>query len=180
MGGFCIYKKLEIVTVDYKYCDYLREFDKRVIYNAGTKKIRPFIGVLFMVENIKYFAPLSSPKPKHKKLKNTLDLIKIKDGEYGVVNLNNMIPLIDGMYTLVDLNKKYVNKKDIFRIELLTNQLRWLTVNREDIYFKSKLLYNLYKNNKLPKNVRNRCCNFILLEEKCIDYKKEITSFVKS
>lgn len=31
----------------------------------------------------------------------------------------------------------------------------------------SKTLYNLYVNNKLPDNVKNRCCNFILLEEKC-------------
>ena len=36
---------------------------------------------------------------------------------------------------------------------------------------KSKLLYNLYKNDKLPTNVKNRCCNFILLEEKCKECK---------
>ena len=39
-----MYKKFRIVTVDYKYCNYLREFDNRVIYNAGTKKIRLFLG----------------------------------------------------------------------------------------------------------------------------------------
>lgn len=37
---------------------------------------------------------------------------------------------------------------------------------------KSKLLYNLYKNKKLPKNVENRCCNFPLLEKKCKEYNK--------
>lgn len=37
---------------------------------------------------------------------------------------------------------------------------------------KSKLLYNLYKNDNLPKNVKDRCCNCILLEEKCREYNK--------
>ena len=49
----------------------------------------------------------------------------------------------------------------------MNNQLRWLTSNKKDIYTKSRLLYNLYKNNKLSKNIKTRCCNFPLLEEKC-------------
>ena len=165
-----MYKNFKIVKIDSKYCDYLRKYDSKVPYNAGTKDLRPFIGVLFMVEKCEYFAPLSSPKEKHKKLKNTLDLIKIKNGEYGVVNFNNMIPVKNNTYEEFDLNKKSNNKKEMFRIELMNNQLRWLTSNKKEIYTKSKLLYNLYKNNKLPKNVKDRCCNFILLEEKCKEY----------
>ena len=40
---------------------------------------------------MKYFAPLSSPKEKHSRLKNTLDLLKIDGGKFGVINFNNMI-----------------------------------------------------------------------------------------
>lgn len=114
--------------------------------------------------------PLSSPKPKHLILKNTIDLIKISGGEYGVINFNNMIP-VNKNYTEFDLSKKYKDISKKKRIELLNNQLRWLNENKKEIYFKSKLLYNLYKENKLPKNVKDRCCNFILLEEKCKKYK---------
>ena len=40
-----------------------------------------------------YFAPLSSPKPKHLKMSNkAIDVFKIDDGKLGVVNINNMIP----------------------------------------------------------------------------------------
>ena len=63
-----------------------------------------------------YFAPLSSPKVKHKNMKNVLDLIKINDGIYGVVNINNMIPVRDDNYTLFDLNKKSDDKKEQFHI----------------------------------------------------------------
>ena len=45
---------------------------------------------LFKIEDCEYFAPLSSPKPKHKKMKNTIDFLKIKNGELGAVNFNNM------------------------------------------------------------------------------------------
>lgn len=78
----------KIIKIDSDYCDYLRKFDKRVCFNAGVKDLRPFIGVLFIVEGHEYYAPLSSPKPKHKHLKNTLDLVKIDNGRLGVVNLH--------------------------------------------------------------------------------------------
>lgn len=165
-----MYKSFKIVKVNSQYCDYLRKFDSKVSYNAGSKDLRPFIGVLFMVEKSEYFAPLSSPKAKHKVIKNTLDLIKIDNGNLGVINFNNMIPVTKDNYIVFDLNKKTSDRKELHRIKLLTNQLRWLTTNRKEILTKSKLLYNLYKNNKLPKNVRDRCCNFLLLEEKCKDY----------
>lgn len=165
-----MYQSLKIVKVDYKYCNYLRKFDNKVSYNNGNKELRPFIGVLFKINNCEYFAPLSSPKPKHKTLKNTLDLIKINKGIYGVINFNNMIPVTNNNYVEFDLKKKAKDKNEMKRINLLKNQLRWLTLNKKDIIVKSKLLYNLYNSNKLPKNVRDRCCNFKLLEEKCNEY----------
>lgn len=165
-----MYKKLRIVKVASLYCNYLRKYDNKVSYNAGIKDLRPFIGVLFMIGKCEYFAPLSSPKPKHKSLRNTLDLIKINNGELGVVNFNNMIPVTCNNYIEFDLDKKTNKKSEMFRIELLRNQLRWLSANKKEINNKSKLLYNLYKTNKLPKNVRDRCCNFPLLEEKCKEY----------
>lgn len=41
----------EIVIIDSNYCSFLRKYDNRVCYNAGSKKLRPFIGVLFKVKN---------------------------------------------------------------------------------------------------------------------------------
>ena len=165
-----MYKKLKIVKIDYKYCDYLRNYDNKVIYNMGLKELRPFIGVLFNIGIYEYFAPLSSPKEKHKSLRNKLDLIKIDNGKYGVVNLNNMIPVTSNNYVEFDLNKKTNIKSELQRITLLTKQLRWLTQNKKEIYRKSKLLYDLYKNDKLSKNIKDRCCNFPLLEIKCNVY----------
>ena len=159
--------KFKIVKIDYQYCDFLRKFDNKVCYNACTKQLRPFIGVLFEINEKEYYAPLSSPKAKHKLLKNKLDLIKIDGGNLGVININNMIPVNKKSYELFDLNKKTSDVNEIKRIKLLKEQLRWLNKNSLEVRKISKTLYNLYVNNKLPDNVKNRCCNFILLEEKC-------------
>ena len=75
-----MYKKIKIVKVNSNYCDYLRKFDNKVVYNVGNKELRPFVGILFKIDKCEYFAPLSSPKEKHKKLKNTIDLLKINNG----------------------------------------------------------------------------------------------------
>ncbi len=66
-------ESLILVRLDTEYCNYLRKFDDKVPYNYNEKELRPFVGVLFEVNNCKYFAPLSSPKPKHLKLKLKID-----------------------------------------------------------------------------------------------------------
>lgn len=70
---------LKIVRVNSDYCEYLRKFDNKVDYNKNEKELRPFIGILFQIDSCEYFAPLSSPKLKHKNMKNTVDFFKIKD-----------------------------------------------------------------------------------------------------
>lgn len=166
-------RNLKIVRVDSNYCDYLREYDNKVAYNKNEKELRPFIGILFEIDKFQYFAPLSSPKPKHKKMKNTIDFLKIKQGELGAVNFNNMIPVKEDNYFLVDLNKETLTTAELKYQKLLKEQLNWLNKNYHQVQNKSFKLYQLYNNGKLPENVRNRCCNFKLLEEKCLKYNVE-------
>ncbi len=163
---------LKIVKVDSDYCDYLRKFDNRVSYNKFEKELRPFIGILFTINDCEYFAPLSSPKPKHLKMKNTLDFLKLKNGELGAVNFNNMIPVKTNNYKLIDLDGKVVTINEKKYKKLLREQLAWLNENYIQVKNKSYKLYNLYLNNKLSENIKNRCCNFKLLEEKCDEYNK--------
>ena len=135
---------LKIVRVNSNYCDYLRKYDNKVAYNKNEKELRPFIGILFKIEMCEYFAPLSSPKPKHKNMKNTLDFFKIKNGELGVVNFNNMIPVNKNNYSLVDLNKETLTISELKYQKLLREQLAWLNANYQQVKNKSFKLYQLY------------------------------------
>lgn len=167
-------KKMKLVIVDSKYCDYLRKFDKRVPYNFSKKENRPFIGVLFKIDKIKYFAPLSSPKEKHKVMRNMMDFLKIDDGKLGALNFNNMIPVSDNNYYLIDMDDS--NKlDDVKYYNLLLDQLSWLNEHNLQVRKKSKRLYDLYISKRLNMVIFNRCCNFKLLEEKCIEYNKALT-----
>ncbi len=113
---------LKIVTVN---TDYLRKFDNKVAYDKNKKEIRPFIGILFQIGSYDYFAPLPSPKPKHKKMKKTIDFFKIKDGELGAVNFNNMIPVKESNYSLVELDKETSNIAELKYQKLQREQLNW-------------------------------------------------------
>lgn len=165
-------ENLILVRLDSKYCDYLRKFDDKVPYNFDSKKTRSFVGVLFTVNNCKYFAPLSSPKLKHKKMRTKIDFLKLDNGNLGAINFNNMIPVTEKNIVKLDLDKDYLIKSEKQYNKLLKEQLYWLNRNNQKIHARSKKLYDNYVNGKLDVNVVKRCCNFPLLEKKCKEYNK--------
>ena len=57
------------------FISYLRQFDTKVAENK--KQTRPYVGIVLEINSIKYYAPFSFPKPKHKKMKNAKDFRKI-------------------------------------------------------------------------------------------------------
>ena len=165
-------KNLILVKLDSKNCDYLRKFDDKVPYNYDKKKSRPFVGVLFEVDKCKYFAPLSSPKPKHQTMKNSLDFLKIANGTLGAINFNNMLPVKNKNIVKIDLNKECLTVEEEKYIVMLKDQIFWLNRNIDRLYSKSKKLYDKYNSKTLNEHISKRCCNFKLLEEKCIEYNK--------
>lgn len=157
-------KNLKLYYIDEEYINYLRQFDSNIAYNKVTT--RPYIGIVYTYNNFNYFAPLSSPKPKHININpKAIDIFKIKDGELGVVNINNMIPtpienLTEVLPTVTD--KKY--KK------MLEQQLTYLNNHKAELYKKINHFQNMFRKGHLSENILKRCCNFILLEEKFKEY----------
>ncbi|MCF2612093.1 MULTISPECIES: type III toxin-antitoxin system ToxN/AbiQ family toxin [Fusobacterium] len=154
---------MKLYTINEEYINYLRQFSENVKYNK--KESRPYVGIILKIDDYTYFAPLGSPKPKHLKMKESLDFIKIDNGKIGVINLNNMIPVSEDKVTNIIFNtlsdKKYAT--------LLESQLRWIERNTELISSKSFKLYKLIttKENTM---FHKRCNNFKLLEEKSLEY----------
>lgn len=162
--------RLSFYTLDTDYCDYLRKYDNRVPYTMQQKSTRPFIGVILNVNNHKYYAPLSSPKQKHLKMKNQVDFIKIKGGYWGVINLNNMIPVIDKMATKVNPNNLHRSYDNEAYKNLLNNQLSWCNGNKNLIIQKANNLYTKITTGTAPENLLARCCDFKLLEQESQNY----------
>lgn len=103
-------------------------------------------------------------------MKNTIDFLKIDNGILGAINFNNMIPVTSKNYILPDLNRKSKDVNEAKYLILLQKQLIWLNNNLDKVKNKSQKLYKLYINNKLPLSIKNRCCNFKLLEKACKQY----------
>lgn len=129
---------LKLVRLESNYCDFLRKFDDKVPYNYKEKELRPFIGVLFEINDCMYFAPLSSPKTRHLKLRAKLDFMKIDNGKLGAINFNNMLPVTEKNIIEINLNKKCLTKKEEQYIKLLKKQLFWLTRHEEMLNGRSK------------------------------------------
>ena len=109
-------------------------------------------------------------------MKTTLDFLKIAGGDLGAINFNNMLPVTDKNIIKLDLDKECLTKTEEKYTKMLKEQIFWLNRNDDKLYGRSKKLYDKYINHTLNESVAKRCCNFKLLEEKCIEYNK-INSF---
>ena len=88
-----------------KYIDYLLPYAPHLYGNKqpGQNNERKYIGVVLRINDLDYFAPLSSAKKKHKYIEEGLDFIRVKN--YAVINLNNMIPVPMSVCKQVDFSK---------------------------------------------------------------------------
>lgn len=69
--------EIKLYNLDRSYANHLESVDNNLsIVSSEGKKNRPFVGVLISVDNKFYIAPLTSPKEKHKKMKNNIDFIR--------------------------------------------------------------------------------------------------------
>ncbi len=160
-------KNLKIYYISENYINYLRQFDSNVAYNKNTT--RPYIGIVYTYNNYNYFAPLASPKPKHININSkSFDIFKIKEGELGVVNINNMIPT-----PIEELTEVLPTIKDEKYKKMLEGQLTFLNNHKAELFKKINLLQNMYRKGHLSKNILDRCCNFSLLEEKFKEYNNK-------
>lgn len=157
-------KNLKIYYIDENYINYLRQFDTNVAYNKS--KTRPYVGIVYTYNNFNYFVPLTSPKEKHKKINDkAIDIYKIKNGELGAVNINNMIPTpIEELTEVLPIvtDKKY--KK------MLEEQLTYLNNHKAELFKKIKYFQNMYRKGYLSENILARCCNFEFLEKVFLEY----------
>lgn len=152
-------KSMQICMVENTYLSYLRSFDEFVSLDPNSA--RKFIGVLFEVNGHQYCAPMSSPKTKHRNISaHAPDVVKIDGGALGVINLNNMIPVVQSAIISLDIAKV----SDPRYQTLLTKQMIFITTHEQDIKRKALRLYRIVNSGAQPK-LTARCCNYSLLDE---------------
>mgnify|MGYP004468576855 FL=1 len=164
-------ERLKIYHIDMKYIRDLSNKDDNVMSVSPqvNKETRPFVGIVVICNSQKYCIPLSSPKPKHYKMKNDKDFSKIYDKKQkliGVLNFNAMIPVDDSVINIVDIRVNLRDSQsDKYYKELLSDQLDWCNNNHEEIEKKANKLYRLITQSPEKSiNLTRRCCDFKKLE----------------
>lgn len=160
---------------DADYCDFLRKNDPCVPYTMDKKNTRPFVGIVFFINGYHYYAPLTSPKPKHLTMKNQIDFLKINGGVWGAINFNNMIPIHTDSLRPIDMKILPTDDKiTIAYKNLLANQLSWCntTQNVTSITEKAQKLYLAITGKTARLQLAERCCNFSIDEAQYLIYCK--------
>lgn len=160
---------MDLYNISEDYIDYLRSYDNKVPENKGSK--RPYVGIVLSINNCDYYVPLTSPKPKHQKMSNGVDFRRINGGVYGAINFNNMIPVDSSALVKIDVN----NHPDIKYRRLLQNQLLYIKADKKNIIRTAQNLYNIVVQDDSTlssrnKTIKQRCCNFAVLEIACSNY----------
>lgn len=166
-------EKLHWYIVDKKYVNYLKTFDSKIEDIDYKDNLKPYIGIVININEFNYYVPVSSPKDKHYKMKEGIDFIKIKqEGRIlGVLNLNNMIPILDECvkkleYENIGQYRKFKTEKEKkIYIALLNTELKVINSKCKKIKKNTIRLYQEKIENPNSK-VSNRCCNFKFLESK--------------
>lgn len=159
---------LKFYQIDNKYIDYLLPYAPHLFHNkkAGQHNERKYIGIILQVNGHDYFAPLSSFKPKHSKMPEMIDFIKIK--KYAVINLNNMFPVPKTACSYVDISKE----RDLHYRALLISEYRYIKSIQEKIRKNALNVYKHKVNNGNSTGLAKRCNDFLLLERVCTEYRK--------
>ena len=150
---FSLKDKLVFINVNQDYLKYLHDYCPEVYFKTVSYENKPYLGILINDGEMQYVIPLSSAKQKHKAWKN-----------------------IDSDRFLIfeKCNKDNVSSKAICKempdgsIEHLLSVIDLKKMIPIMVIQKANKLYEKQMNSG---RVIPFCCDFKLLEEKCIEYK---------
>ena len=158
-------KNLQIYKISEEYIKYLHSKDSKVQYNKSAK--RPYVGIVFHFAGFNYFVPMESPKPNHSKIKAGKHILKIKNGTYGLLGFNNMIPVHKDALIEFDIARE----KDVKYRTLLLRQIDCCNRMKADIMNHAQMTYFDVVTGKNKFLIRIPC-DFKKLEKACKQFKR--------
>lgn len=182
---------MKLYIINENYINYLKEFDPKVPNVDYDDKYKLFLGKIKINNdsNINYFIPLTSYKPKFENMRERVDFIKICDPIdnqiVGAIDINNMIPVPDiaaqdFTYDLLRYNPAFntENERKLY-YNLSMNELDYLNKIEDRIVDNVKTIFSICRGNN-PKfdSLRSRCCDYITLYEKALDFQSILNTEV--
>ena len=156
-------EQLKLYRISDRYIRFLKSRDHRVQDNKNRS--RPYVGVVLLVGNYKYFVPMESPKPSHAKIKPGHHIMRLDNGNLGLLGFNNMIPVPEEAIICFNID----DEPDLKYAELLRRQVSFINRHKADVFdHASKTYYGVVT--KKTKFLVDICCDFRNLERACSKY----------
>ena len=169
--GVCMDNELYLCEVEPDYLKFLHKIDSRVSVKYNN---RPYIGIITMINNVKYVVPLTSQTTAKRKLEGKNKRAArittfVKDSnEVEIANIlhNNMIPVADKNFHLINIDAEI----DTYE----ANEIRFIRKNKERIINKARKVHD----DRILKRdyfLRKTCCDFEKLEQEYMNFNKKET-----
>jgi len=156
--------RLFFYEVDKAYVSYLQEHERKIPNITYASHDRFICGVLFSINDMNYFAPVSS----FNKEQRSNYLIKNNRGKaISSIRFSFMFPVPDDLVQRKDFSKEPPKYR-----RLLAEELDFCNRHRDKIIAKARYIYNEVTKNKNPLMIKN-CCDFKRLESLYASYCEE-------
>lgn len=156
-------ESLKLYRISDKYIRFLKTRDRRVQDNKNRH--RPYVGVVLLVGNFRYFVPMESPKPNHANIKSGWHIMRIDEGKLGILGFNNMIPVHESALISFDVDKEPNEQY----ADLLRRQISFINRRKADVLNHAAQTYIKATSGK-NKFLSSICCDFKKLERACKKY----------
>lgn len=179
-------EQLRFYRVDMKYVRNLKNVERQQTGRTNTilsvssqthKQGRPFVGIIRMINGVKYCIPLSSieEKTKYNIISENITCRKIKDENgitIGILNINNMIPVRDEYISVFEIDDlpNDTMEQAAYKAKC-RKELKWCNDNINEISRLSSELHRIVCSNESFKK-RNICPNYLALEKECAKAKE--------
>ena len=171
-GGIMKQNRLSLYTVNMKLIrNYHNQGDDRVfsVSPQTGKDTRPFVGIVVICDDKQYCIPLSSPKEKHKSMKNSIDFHRIIDANgklIGVLDFNNMIPVRNDVLQKINVKILPHDSAETRHYKnLVIDQITFCQQNQDIIVNKANKLYLMVRKKNVSSLLKRRCLDWDKLEK---------------
>ena len=126
--------EMKFYKVDTNYLNELRKIDGRVPLNkeyvGSSNKVRPYIGIMLVVDGIDYLVPLTSKTNKRSTYVN-MPIFDKNNKKIAYLLINNMVPVPESCRTLINMDG--ILQTDPAYYGLLLNEINYLRPKKETI-----------------------------------------------
>ena len=155
-------------TIDFDYLRYMKEADCKVPNFDYDEHDKFFFGVVLQINDMKYFAPISSKKVDNATSMPIKEMRHNRSEQIASIRLCFMLPVPDDVLEEVDISWLRLTKGSNYA-DFVAKEYSYCKNNFDRITRRAQIVYNFGTHSE--HKYYQYCCNFHALEDACRKWK---------